>query len=166
MSDESPAQKTNIEALAATDTKMEESERHEWWMANNPVNEISPQNSPGVCAERVAECDAMMDSFEATHNLDALRVITRFASVEERLSSIRQPALEALTPLFKQLKYLKSQEAVQREACDALIARYDMLRQAVGNTVEDVTVEDCNVLIVTHDLKRSPRPTKWSLKLK
>jgi hypothetical protein len=133
MSAESPTRSTEG---AVTAQEREEKERYEAWMAAHPVVE-NPQDSPEICAERVAELEASIDAFEQTYDLDALRAITQFSSREESLSSSRQPALEALTPLFKRLKYLKTQDAVSRDTRDALDARYKVVTRAVGQIIAD-----------------------------
>ena len=122
-------------------------------MTEHPVIEI-PQDAPEAVAEKVAECEAMMNSFEQTHNLDVLRAITQFSSKEERERSPRQPALEALTPIFKRLKYLSSQGALQSETRESLRTRYETLSQAVGNIVGDSNGKIFDIVI--HD-----RPTPF-----
>lgn len=132
---------------------MEENERYEAWTAEHPVVETA-KDSLETCMEKVAECEAMMDSFEKAHDLDALRAITQFSSKEERESSPRQPALDALALIFKRLKYLNRQGALQGESRDALEARYQMLSQAVGNITVDKNGKIFD--IVVHD-----RPTPF-----
>lgn len=134
MSEKPPESKTKEEL--ATEQEMEEMARYEAWMSEHPTVDV-PQNSPETCAERVAECEAMMDNFEQTHDLDSLRAITQFSSREERESSHRQPALDALAPIFKRLKHLNSQRALPNETRNALGARYERLSQAVGNITVD-----------------------------
>jgi hypothetical protein len=124
------------EESVLTAQEREEAERYEAWMIAHPVVE-NPQDSPEICAEKVAELEASLDAFDQTYDLDALRAITQFASREESLSSFRQPALEALTPLFKRLKYLKTQDAVSKETREALDARYKVLIRAVGQIIAD-----------------------------
>lgn len=162
MSEKQPTSKPEETLPTAEEIEREENERYEAWMADHPVVVITfvetAQDSPETCAEKVAECEAMMDSFEATYDLDALRVITRFSSKEERESSPRQPALEALTVMFKRLKYLNSQEALQRETRDALEARYEILSQAVGNIIGDKNGDIFHDEIVVHD-RRTPFPS-------
>jgi hypothetical protein len=124
------------EESALTAQEREEKERYEAWMIAHPVVE-NPQDSPEICAEKVAELEASLDAFEQTYDLDALRAITQFTSREESLSSFRQPALEALTPLFKRQKYLKTQDAVSKETRDALDTRYKIASRAVGQIIAD-----------------------------
>jgi len=130
-------------------------ERYEAWMAEHPAVEI-PQDSPETCAEKVAECEGMMDIFEQTHDLEALRAIKQFSSKEERESSPRQSALKALTVIFKLLKYLNSQKALQSEMRNALGTRYEILSQAVGNIIGDKNGKIFD--IVVHD-RRTPFPS-------
>ena len=95
------------------------------------------QDSPEICAERVAACEALLSRFEQTHDLDALRAITQFSSQEEREGSIRHPALQALTPMFQLIRHLRKQKAVERGALNALQARYTVISNAVGNVTGD-----------------------------
>lgn len=152
MSEKLPNQKPKEGVPTAEEIEREENERYEAWMAEHPAVEIT-QDSLETCAEKVAECEAMMDSFEATYDLDALRAIAQFSSREERESSPRQPALDALAPIFKRLKYLNSQEAFPREARDTLGERYERLSQAVGNIIGD---KDGKIFdIVVHNRRTS-----------
>lgn len=155
MSEKPPIPKQKEGPSTAEEIEREENERYEAWMAEHPVVEIT-KDSPETWTEKIAECEAMMDSFEKTHDLDALRAITRFSSKEERESSPRQPALDALSLIFKQLKYLNSQGALQGETCDAFAARYEMLSQAVGNITGDKNGKIFD--IVVHD-RQTPLPS-------
>jgi len=157
MNEKQPAPKP-IEAprTAAEEIEREENERYEWWMANNPTAEVA-QASPETNAEKAAkaECEEMMDSFEQTYDLEALRAITQFDSKEERESSIRQPALDALSIIFKRMKDLSDQGTFLRETRKALGVRYEKLSNAVGNITED---KDGKIFdIVVHN-RRTPFP--------
>lgn len=155
MSETLPTQKQKEASPTAEEIEKEEIERYEAWMAEHPVVE-TVKDSPETCAEKLAECAAMMDSFEKDYDLDALRAIKQFSSKEERENSPRQPALEALTRISKLLKYLDGQGALQRKTRDALEARYEMFSQAVGNIIEDKNGKIFD--IVVHD-RRSPFPS-------
>jgi hypothetical protein len=156
MSEKPPVPKLTIEASrTAEEIEREENERYEAWMAEHPIVE-SVKDSPEMWVEKIAECEAMMDSFEQTHDLNALRAITQFSSKEERENSLRQPALDALLVIFKQLKDLNKQGALQGEALDTLKARYETFSQAVGTIIED---KDGKIFdIVIHD-RRTPLPS-------
>jgi hypothetical protein len=95
------------------------------------------QESPEVCAEKIVAVESLMANFENTYDLEELHTITGFASREARLNSPRQRALEALTPIFNQLKYLSSQEAVPNETYANLQARFLLLKRAVGVVTTD-----------------------------
>lgn len=114
------------------------------------------QDSPETCAERIRECESLMDDFEQTYDLEALRAITQFSSKEERERSPRQPALEALGPIFTRLKHLNSQEAFPEEARAALKVRYEILSRAVGNIIGDRNGKIFD--IVVHD-RLTPFPS-------
>ena len=155
MNEKQPASKP-IEAprTAAEEIEREENERYEWWMANNPTAEVA-QASPETNAEKAAkaECEEMMDSFEQTYDLEALRAITQFDSKEERESSIRQPALDALSLMFGRMIILGG--AFDRKTREALGVRYEKLSNAVGNITED---KDGKIFdIVVHN-RRTPFP--------
>lgn len=153
MLEELPSSKPTEALSIAEEIAREEDERCEAWMVEHPAVETA-KDSPEACIEKVAECEAMMDDFEKTYDLDALRAITQFASKEERESSPRQPALDALSTIFKRLKYLNRQGAFQGESRDALEARYQMISQAVGNITVDKNGKIFD--IVVHD-----RPTHF-----
>lgn len=119
-----------------------------YFMANPPTIEIV-QDSPEICAEKIAEAEALFISFEETHDLEALRAITQFSSREERLASIRQQAIEALAPFTPLLNYLRDQKAVPREIYDAFKERHKVLSRAVGTVVGDVNGPKLE--IVVHD---------------
>jgi hypothetical protein len=97
------------------------------------------QESAEVCDEKVTVVENLLLGFENTFNLEELQAIMGFTSKEERLNSIRQIALQALTPIFTQLTYLSSQEAVANELYDNLAARYKLLNRAVGTITSDPT---------------------------
>ncbi|MFA5745095.1 MAG: hypothetical protein WC887_02685 [Candidatus Paceibacterota bacterium] len=154
MSEKPPTSKPEEIPQTAEEKEREKWERYELWMANNPVVEI-PLDSSETDAEKVAleECEAMLDSFEQTYDLEALRAITQFDSREERCSSVRQPALDALSLMFRRMKVLGG--AFDSETREALGLRYEKLSNAVGNITED---KDGNIFdVVVHD-RRTPYP--------
>lgn len=156
MSEKLSASKPEVIPRTAEEVEREENERYEAWIAEHPVVEV-PQDSPETQVEKVAEaeCEEMMDSFEQTYNLEALRAIRQFSSKEERCSSIRQPALDALSLMFKRMKDLRNQGTLRKETREALGVRYEKLSQAVGN----ITVDKDGIIfdIVVHD-RRTPFP--------
>ncbi|MDP1759933.1 MAG: hypothetical protein Q8L01_00460 [Candidatus Woesebacteria bacterium] len=139
----------------AEEIEREENERYEAWVAEHPAVDAK-KDSPEIWAEKIAECEAMMDSFEKAHDLDALRAITQFSSKEERESSPRQSALDSLSLIFKLLKELNKQGALQGEVREAFEKRYEMLSQAVGNITGDKNGKIFD--IVVHD-RRTPLPS-------
>lgn len=114
-----------------------------------------PPTAEEIEREGIAECEAMMDDFEQMFNLEALHAITQFSSKEERESSPRQPALDALSLMFKRMKDLSDQGTLQRETRDALGRRYEKLSQAVGNIIGDKNGIIFDVVV--HD-RRTPFP--------
>ena len=100
---------------------------------------LNRQESPQICAERIAAVESLMADFENTHDLAKLHAITGFTSIEDRANSPRRPAHQALTPIFEQLKYLSSQEGVPNEIYTNLQARYLLLERAVGVITTDPT---------------------------
>lgn len=98
---------------------------------------LPPEESAEECAEKIKEIEALMTSFEAEHNLDALRQITEFASVDERRNSPRQAASAALTPIFTLLRHLEFQKEVSKELFMQLYDRYQILNRAVGTITSD-----------------------------
>ena len=122
-----------------TAEEREENERDEAWMAQHPVNDRDTeveQDFSEICVERVTVCERLLSRFELTYDLEALRAITQFSSKEERESSIRQPALQALIPMFQTIRYLRKQKAVEREALKVL-TRYTVVSNVVGNVTGD-----------------------------
>lgn len=154
MSERPPVSKLEEIPQTAEEKEREEMwKRHELWMANNPV----PENPSETQKEKavVAECEAMMDSFEQSYNLEALRAITQFDSREERRGSIRQPAFEALSFMFMVLKYLSG--SLHSETREALGVRYDKLSNAVGNII-DIEYKGGNIFDVVVHNRRTPYP--------
>ena len=134
MSEFSPIEKQN--EVQPTAAEREELERYEAWMAAHPMAEFV-QDSAEECAERVRLCEALLNQFEQEHNLEALGAITHFDSIEERESSIRQPALLALKPIFQNIRHLRKQVAVDRKVLKVLQVRYEVISFTVGNIKED-----------------------------
>lgn len=95
------------------------------------------QESAEICGEKIAAVERSMADFERTFDIEALHAITGFSSREERIASIRQPALQTLIPIFTALKILGSQEAVPDDVYAALQARYQVLNLAVGTVTTD-----------------------------
>jgi predicted RNA-binding protein associated with RNAse of E/G family len=138
MSEKIPSPKLMKAVRTAEEIQSEENERYgyEKWKAEHPINETR-QDSPEMCTLGVAMCEGLLSRFEQTYDLEALRAITHFSSKEERESSIRQPALKALTPMFQLIRHLRTQKAVKKEALKVLQARYTVISNAVGNVTGD-----------------------------
>lgn len=152
MSEEAPTQKP-IETIPSEPKERTRSmedmlndPRYEAWMADHPVPEIV-QESAEACAEKIKEFEGLVADFEQTHDLEALTRVTEFASLEERRSSFRQLAVEALVPIYKLLDHLKTQNAVSRETFRALQIRYRILDRAVGTGIQDVTGKKFDIII-------------------
>jgi hypothetical protein len=99
------------------------------------------QQSVEACAEKIASAESLMTGFENTFNLDELRAIKGFTSKEEREQSPRRAAVQALLPIFAELKYLGSQENVPNDVYEKLKDRYRILNRAVGATTTDPSGE-------------------------
>src|ERR1039458_7085125 len=105
MSEEIPAPKPIGALLTAEEIKSEENERYgyEAWKVEHPINDTR-QDSPEMCVLGVATCEGLLSRLEQRYDLEALRAITHFSSKEERETSIRQPALKALTHMFQLIR--------------------------------------------------------------
>jgi hypothetical protein len=95
------------------------------------------QESPEVCAEKIAELEALFKNFESKYDLDDLHAITRFVTKEERHASIRTLALADIPPMLKLVNWLEGQNAVSREAHEHLQRRYRILNGTVIGTLRD-----------------------------
>ncbi len=148
MSEELPTpEPKGIILSTAEEIRRVQNESDAAWIAEHPVSDRDTEVE--ICAERVIVCERLLSRFEQTYNLNALRSITQFFSKEERESSIRQPALKALTPMFQIIRHLRKQNAVEREDLKALQTRYTVISNAVGNVTEDPNGKVFD--IVVHD---------------
>ncbi len=73
------------------------------------------QESPEVCAEKIADLEVLFANFEGTYHLESLRSITFFLTKEERRTSPRAQALIDIIPILKLVNFLEGQPAA-REA--------------------------------------------------
>ncbi len=99
--------------------------------------EPAAQESPEVCAEKIAELEALFTGFQSKYDLESLRAITRFMTKEERRASPRAQALVDIAPIVKLVNFLEGQHAVSREAFGHLQRRYRILTHTVIGALRD-----------------------------
>lgn len=95
------------------------------------------QESPEACAEKIAELEALFAAFGSKYDLESLRVITGFATQEERRASPRAEALVDIAPIVKLVKFLEGQHAVSREAYQHFRRRYKILQNTIIGALQD-----------------------------
>ena|SRR3989344_2558845 len=154
MSEELPTQKPRVLLPTPEEVERLENERYDALMAEHPLDNAK-QDSPEICAERVTVCEALLRRFEKNYDLEALRAITQFSSKAERESSIRQPALQALTPIFQLMRHLRGQTATESETLKALQERYTIISNAVGNVTGDPKGEIFDIVVHDRTIWRS-----------
>jgi hypothetical protein len=99
---------------------------------NAYVSAEAGQDSPEHCAEKIEELNTLLDSFEKTHDVEALYAITELDRHVAKDHPTREPARQDLAPIVALLNYLEKQKAVSPEVFATLKARHRYLDQAIG----------------------------------
>lgn len=125
--------------------KQQEREDAEWEMAHfaiHPEQLIPPQTSREAGPE-IAELEAMIASFESTHSLAKLHLITNLNPTIAPQHPVREPARLALIPICKKLDSLKKEINISPGKYKELKAKCRRLQRAVGmiNTLEGNRVD-------------------------
>lgn len=76
----------------------------------------------------IAEFEALIDAFEATHSLDALNAIIDLTVAEAKVHPVREPARNDLAPIFAKLNKID----VTHKQYAELKARWMRISNAVG----------------------------------
>ena len=84
------------------------------------------------CGPQIAEIEALMAAFEATHDLAALHAITTITLEDALAHPLRKPAKAALIPIVALLTFLKQSTNITEERLEELKQKYLRLSRAVG----------------------------------
>lgn len=84
------------------------------------------------CGPQIAEIEALMVAFEATHDLAALHAITTITLADAMEHPLRKPAKVALIPIVALLTSLKCNTNITEERLEELKQKYLRLSRAVG----------------------------------
>lgn len=111
--------------------KIEDEERYEWWMENNPKAKIVPENLREYEPE-IKEFEEMIDLFESQYPLAELYAIVDLTPEEAPRHPVREPARLALKPILEKLHSLRDETNISPEKYEALQARWEKIFNAVG----------------------------------
>jgi len=100
----------------------------EQWLNDHPV-QIETRKSP---EQGIAEFENMIADFEATYSLEELNAITDLSADPERKHPLRDPAKEALKPIFIKLKEIKDATDISDERYEKIKKDWKRLSNAVG----------------------------------
>lgn len=100
----------------------------EQWLSDHPVQVETRKGAE----QGITEFENMVADFEATYSLDELNTIIDLSADPERKHPLRDPAKEALKPIFEKLKALKDGSTITGAELDELTAKWKVLSRAVG----------------------------------
>lgn len=101
------------------------------WMAKYATEEI-PAEKRRECGPKVEELEGMFENFEQTHDLAALNAVANLTPAEAPSHPVREPAKQALNPIYKKLELIKDQTNITAEKYAELKVKWKRLSQAVG----------------------------------
>ena len=84
------------------------------------------------CEPEIAELEEMFVSFESSHSLAELLLITDLTPQEAPNHLIREPARKALIPIVSKFNKLKKETNISPEKHEELREKYMILSRAVG----------------------------------
>lgn len=108
----------------------EEMEIYRQWRADHP--ETFTQSKAEVVEQGIEEFNGMVTAFEATYPLDELFAILDLTADPDRKHPLRDPAKEALKPIFAKLSALKNETNIPDEKYEELKKQWKILSNAVG----------------------------------
>ncbi|MCK9344767.1 MAG: hypothetical protein M0P64_01420 [Candidatus Pacebacteria bacterium] len=100
----------------------------EQWLNDHPVQVETKKG----CEQGVVEFENMVAEFEATYSLDELFAIIDLTSDPDRKHPLRDPAKEALKPIFAKLKEIKDGTDITDDKYEELKTQWKKLSNAVG----------------------------------
>ncbi|MFA5997037.1 MAG: hypothetical protein WC791_00955 [Candidatus Paceibacterota bacterium] len=100
----------------------------EQWLSEHPIR-VETKKGP---EQAVIEFENMVADFETTYSLEELNAITDLTADSERKHPLRDPAKEALKPIFAKLKYLKEGTTISEKEYEELKSKWKTLSNAVG----------------------------------
>ncbi len=101
------------------------------WMGKYATEEIPPEKRR-ECGPEIEELEGMFENFEQAHDLAALHAITNLTPEEAPHHPVREPAKQALNPIYKKLCVIKDETNISGEKYTELKAKWKRLSQAVG----------------------------------
>ena len=108
----------------------EEMEIYRQWMADHP--ETFTQSKTEVVEKEIEEFNNMVTAFEAAYPLDEWFAIVDLTTDPDRKHPLRDPAKEALKPIFAKLNALKNETTISDEKYEELKSKWKVLSNAVG----------------------------------
>lgn len=95
------------------------------------------------CGPEVKAFEEMIVRFEAEHPLAELHAVTSITEKQarERNHPVRNPAEEAIRPIFKMLEKLKNETNISPEEIKRLTDERKRLSRAIGMTKTDYTID-------------------------
>ena len=109
----------------------EQEEQAAFWLEKYQEEEIAPEDRR-ECGPEVMELEELFTSFETTHNLGELHLITDLTPEEASKNLLREAAKADLIPIVELLNRLKEETNISGEDHNALKAKYRRFSQAVG----------------------------------
>ena len=96
------------------------------WMAKYATEEI-PAEKRWECDPEIEKLEEMFESFEQAHDIAALLAITNLTPAEAPHHPIREPAKQALNPIYKELKLIKDETNITPEKYAELKVKWKRL---------------------------------------
>lgn len=109
----------------------------EFLQKHPPEAEIPPE-ARRECGPDIADFEAMIASFEARHDLDALHAITNLSGREAFQHPVRAPARLDLQAIIAKLSRMWKETDIDDTTYTALLKRIQPLYKAVGTINNDV----------------------------
>jgi hypothetical protein len=100
-------------------------------MAKYATEEI-PAEKRRESGPEVEKLEDMFENFEQTHDLIALHAVTNLTPEEAPQHPVREPAKQALNPIYKKLQVIKDETNITPEKYAELKVKWKRLSQAVG----------------------------------
>ena len=102
---------------------------------NNDLEKVAATLKKGAnwaIGPEVEEFEGMLEDFEKAHDLEALHAIIDLTPAEAPHHPVREPAKQALNPIYKKLCLIKDETNITGEKYAELKAKWKLLSQAVG----------------------------------
>lgn len=120
----------NKNELGQVSATAEEMEIYRQWKAGHP--ETFTQTKTEIVEQGIEEFNGMITAFEAAYPLDELFAVVDLTADPDRKHPLRDPAKEALKPIFAKLNALKNETNIPDEKYKELKKRWKVVSNAVG----------------------------------